>query len=482
MPLWYTGRSMQFLKLLRSNPRWLMLGGAALIVLLAALILPAVFKKDIVLIIDGESMQIRSGARTVASALNGAGFKPGPDDQVFPDGDSRIVEGDVIELRRARQVWLEIESQAEWIYTAEISPNGILNAAGVSMEEGDRLWADGVRLTDAMLDAGMRPSELRLKRAMNVLLQIDGEDLVIRSAASTIGEALWENGIRIVEGDEVDPSTDTPLANQMLVTVLRSRPLQIEVDGATLDVRVVADTVGEALSRAGVALVGLDYAVPALDTPIPESGFIQVIRVQEQVLVEQIAIPFLSYYQAAPEVEIDNEVVLQTGSYGLNASRVRVRLENGVETGRTIEGEWVVREPEPRIIGYGTKIVIRTLSTPDGPIEYWRAVEMFATSYSPCRLGPGSTICSYTARSGLPVQHGLVAFLPEWYAYMALEQVYVPGYGVGTVGDTGWGLRGRHWIDLAYGEDDWVSWASNVTVYFLTPVPSEIMWILYVRD
>jgi 3D (Asp-Asp-Asp) domain-containing protein len=207
-----------------------------------------------------------------------------------------------------------------------------------------------------------------------------------------------------------------------------------------------------------------------------------VIRVQEQVLVEQAALPFPSFYQSAPEIEIDNEVVLQTGSYGLNASRVRVRLENGVETGRTIEGEWVVREPEPRIIGYGTNIIIRTLNTPDGPIEYWRAVEMFATSYSPCRLGPGSTRCSYIARSGLPVQQGLVAFLPEWYDYMALTQVYVPGYGIGTVGDTGWGLRGRHWIDLAYGEDDWISWASNVTVYFLTPVPSEIMWILYVRD
>jgi uncharacterized protein YabE (DUF348 family) len=482
MPLWYTGRNMQFLRQLRSNPKWMMFGGAVLIVLLAAVILSIGFKKDIVIIVDGEAMQIRSGARTVASALNGAGFKPGPDDQVFPDEDNKIVEGDVIELRRARRVWLEIDNQAQWIHTAEISPVGILNAAGVTMEQGDRLWADGVQLKEAMLDAGLRPLELRLKRAMNVLLDIGGEDSVIRSAASTIGEALWENGIQIVEGDEVTPPVETPLANQMLVTVLRSRPLQIEVDGNTLDVRVVADTVGDALSRAGVALVGLDYAVPNLNAPIPESGLIQVIRVQEQVLVEQTAIPFSSFYQPASEIEIDNEVVLQTGAYGLNASRVRVRLENGAETGRTIEGEWVVREPEPRIIGYGTNIIIRTLNTPDGPIEYWRAVEMFATSYSPCRLGPGSTICSYTARSGLPVQQGLVAFLPEWYDYMALTQVYVPGYGIGTVGDTGWGLRGRHWIDLAYGEDDWVSWASNVTVYFLTPVPSEIMWILYVRD
>jgi uncharacterized protein YabE (DUF348 family) len=313
---------------------------------------------------------------------------------------------------------------------------------------------------------------------VTIVVDVDGDDFVIHSAASSIGEALWENDIQLVEGDEISPSIGTPLANQMLVSIFRSQPLQIEVDGGMLDVRVVAETVGDALSRAGIALVGLDYAMPDIDEPIPESGLIQVVRVQEQVLVEQEPIPFSSYYQPAPDLEIDNTELMSTGSYGLSASRVRVRLENGIETGRIVEGEWVVREAEPRIIGYGTRIIIRTMDTPDGPIEYWRAVEMFATSYSPCRLGPGSTICSYFGRSGLPVQRGLVAFLPEWYRYMALTQVYVPGYGVGTVGDTGWGIPGRHWIDLAYGEDDWVSWASYVTVYFLTPVPSEVMWIL----
>jgi hypothetical protein len=37
---------------------------------------------------------------------------------------------------------------------------------------------------------------------------------------------------------------------------------------------------------------------------------------------------------------------------------------------------------------------------------------------------------------------------------------------------------GRLWIDLAYSDDDWVAWHGYVTVYFLTPVPANILYVL----
>ncbi|MGD8814720.1 MAG: ubiquitin-like domain-containing protein, partial [Anaerolineales bacterium] len=194
---------MEFLRQFRSNPRLLLLGGAVLIVLLGTVVLTAAFKKDIVLIVDGEAMQVRSGARTAGSALRDAGFRPGSDDQVIPEPDRKINDGDVIELRRIRRVRLEIDQQAQWIDTAEISPIGILAAAGVSMEEGDRLWADGERLMSEALETELRPSHLRLKRAVTIVVDVDGDDFVIHSAASSIGEALWENDIQLVEGDEI---------------------------------------------------------------------------------------------------------------------------------------------------------------------------------------------------------------------------------------------------------------------------------------
>ncbi len=66
----------------------------------------------------------------------------------------------------------------------------------------------------------------------------------------------------------------------------------------------------------------------------------------------------------------------------------------------------------------------------------------------------------------------------QWYYYSGFDQVYVPGYGTATIGDTGGGIPGRYWIDLGYSEEDYVSWHQYVTVYFLTPVPDRIMWVL----
>ena len=43
---------------------------------------------------------------------------------------------------------------------------------------------------------------------------------------------------------------------------------------------------------------------------------------------------------------------------------------------------------------------------------------------------------------------------------------------------SGGGFPGKYWIDLAYTDDAYVPWSSYVTIYFLTPVPKTIPWIL----
>jgi 3D (Asp-Asp-Asp) domain-containing protein len=66
----------------------------------------------------------------------------------------------------------------------------------------------------------------------------------------------------------------------------------------------------------------------------------------------------------------------------------------------------------------------------------------------------------------------------RWYRYMVGSQVYIPGYGIATIADTGGGIPGRYWIDLGYEDHDYQSWHDWVTVYFLAPVPANPMWVL----
>ena len=255
-----------------------------------------------------------------------------------------------------------------------------------------------------------------------------------------------------------------------------AQAVRISADGRTHTIPVNAETVGQALAQAGIPLQDLDYSLPAEDQPIPPDRSIRVVRVREEVLLEQKPIPYKSTYQPDPQTELDQRSVVKPGELGIEVSRVQVRYEDGVEVSRAEEAQWVAKEPVDQVLGYGTQVVVRTLETPDGTIEYWRAVTAFATSYHPCGF---RNRCSYITRSGATLQKGILAVKSSWYSWMSGQQLYVPGYGKGVVADSGLGFPdGRNWIDLGYSDADYVPWARYVTVYFLTPVPANIPWIL----
>ncbi len=234
--------------------------------------------------------------------------------------------------------------------------------------------------------------------------------------------------------------------------------------------------VGEALAEVGIPLLGEDISFPAEKEALPAGGQIKVVRVSESVVLAQKPIPFESELIASADVPLDQNQILQPGETGLSVQRIRIRYEDGKEISRVTENETTVRPPKKRILGYGTKVEIKTTTVDGMKIEYWRAVQMYATAYSPCRSGTSN--CSYGTSSGIRLTKGIVALRYTWYLDMGGQQLYIPGYGRATVGDVCGGCVGKPWIDLGYDEDNYQQWSSWVTVYFLTPVPTNILYTL----
>jgi uncharacterized protein YabE (DUF348 family) len=441
------------------------------------MLLASAMQRRVTIIVDGSARTVRTTARTVRAALRDAGLSIAAADVVAPHGDMPLSGLASLEVRRARPVQIEIDGAARMHVTAAAQAENILGEAGVRLFPGDRVWIDGLPLGSG--EAPSRPSRLRVERGHSVQVIRGAARQPVASAGATLGEALWDAGYRLRAADGVFPSASAPLEGATGIRYEPARPITVDVDTSFVRSWAAGETVGEALANAGVSLVGLDYAMPSAESPLPENGAVRVVRVTEDVELAQTLQPFQTRWDAAPEIEIDRQQLVDPGEAGVVAVRTRVRREDGEETGRTVEPEWVAVEARDRIMGYGTKIVIRTLDTPNGPIEYWRAVPMYATSYSPCRLGVPN-YCSTTMANGEPLQHGNAAFIVPWYRVMRGQYVYVPGYGTAKISDTGGGIPGRRWIDLGYTDEGYVSWHDWVTVYFRTPVPPEglIMWVL----
>lgn len=358
------------------------------------------------------------------------------------------------------------------LHSEEHVLSAILTQAGIILAPNDRMFLNGISVSQE-IPIDDYPITLQLRRAVPITIVSPHGERTLQTAAFTVGEALLEAGIQIRANDKVDPPPDTPITNSP-VTIYHypASELTITADGGTTRITSSARTVGEALAEAGIPLVGLDYSLPSENEALPSDGQIKVVRVRESIQLVQESIPFENELIASAEVPLDQTQILSPGENGLSVIRVRVRYEDGAEVSRVTEEETVVRLPKNRTLAYGTKVEIKTAVVNGVTIEYWRAVQMYATSYSPCRLGTGT--CGSTTASGKQLQKGMVALRTDLYFSLKGQPLYIPGYGFATVEDACGGCTGQPWIDLGFSDDDYETWNSVVTVYFLTPVPQTI--------
>ncbi len=448
------------------------------------LVLYLVTLKPVFIQTGGTLTRVLTHASSVALVLRDAGLRPETVGSVSPGWNSPIRWGMTIVVPSGRVIPIVVGGEtrhADFPEGGNIPLQNLLDQAGIVLGSEDWVFADGVPVSpDQILNSP--PLKIEIRKAIAFQVTVDGKTNDFSAPGPTVGEALWQAGIVLYDADEVTPTVLTLLGSiqqsPIGIEIVRARSITVHVDGKDLAVRTAGKTVGEALARAGLSLDGLDYAVPAEDEALPADGRIRVIRVREEILREQSSIPFDHATQPMPDLELDRTQVVQPGALGILESIVRVRYEDGIEISRTPEGKQVVLPPQKRVVGYGTKIVLRTASTPDGPIEYYRAITVYATSYSPCNLDATPPRCGYITHSGKKVQKGMIAMVNSWYYLFQGQGVYVDGYGPATVEDSGVGPNAPYWIDLAYLDADYIGWHRYTTLYFLTPVPANVVWIL----
>ncbi len=359
---------------------------------------------------------------------------------------------------------------------AEATPANLFAQAGVTLQPANQVLINGIPSSaDQPVNGG---DVVQLRQSITVTVDSGGVQQSLTTTAATVAGALGAAGIPLYASDFIDPAPATALTDGMTITHRPARGITVNVDGREVSIRSSASTVGKALSEGGLALTGLDYSIPAENEPVPVDGQIRIVRVSEALILLQKSLPFTSEFQATADLEIDQQDLLQAGEQGLAISRVRLRYEDGQEVSRQAEAEVIVRPARNRIVGYGTKIVIRTVTVDGVQLEYWRVKQMYATSYSPCRSAADR--CFNFTASGKPVVRGVVAMRRPFYRSMRGQPLYIPGYGYATIEDIGAGIPdGRLWIDLGYSDADYTATYDGwVTVYFLTPVPNAIVWVL----
>ena len=182
---------------------------------------------------------------------------------------------------------------------------------------------------------------------------------------------------------------------------------------------------------------------------------IRIVRVREEVEVEDEIAPFETEWVGDPNLPIDT-LLEHEGAEGITRRRFRVLYRDGEMVDRSLEDVWVAQEPSNKRIVYGQKD-----STADFCHRRWTGDYLLAQDQNagqPVTVRPLAGVSPSVpwygfTRTGDRMRKGVVAVDPRIIPLRT--QVYVPGYGLGDALDTGGNIQFRR-IDLGYDDHNLV--------------------------
>jgi uncharacterized protein YabE (DUF348 family) len=269
------------------------------------------------LYVDGQKQIFATDATTVGDILRRANVKLGSDDLVEPAAGTTVPTGQFnINVYRAQPVLVVDGVRTYRINSAYQSPRLLAIAAGLTVYPEDQYRTE--LITDVVQN-----------------------------------EAVGEK-----------------------VTIDRAKPLTVKVDGKVRIIRTQADTVGDALKDASIALGLKDTTSQPLTDPVLPGLNVEVTRVSEAVATITQALPRSTKTVTDPTLLKGQTKVQTEGSDGQKTLTYRIHYQDGIETGRELLQVVSQTDPVTRVVVVGTKVVFA------GNVEYWRPqVEAAATQW-----------------------------------------------------------------------------------------------------
>ena len=244
--------------------------------------------------------------------------------------------------------------------------------------------------------------------------------------AAVRAESAARGGLALTGRAAASPEAtvrQTPMGS--MLSLAKGLPVTVVDAGKPLALRTPrGSSVTDALDLAGVSIGPLDAVVARPDGSVLSGDVIQVVRVAERDITVREAIPFAVKTVDDAALALGRTSVVTAGAAGLAENTYRVRLADGVETGRSLVASTVLTAAVPEVRRVGTFVpapaaggdipsIIRAAAATWGA----DATQMLRVSYCESRYNPNAV----NASSGAS---GLFQFLPSTWAYQSPRAGY----------------------------------------------------------
>ena len=267
-------------------------------------------------------------------------------------------------------------------------------------------------LVGAMLLALTFAGGVAVNAHKTVTLNVDGTPMTVATMKSRVVDVVEENGFGVGERDDLYPAADQPVHQSDTISLRRSRPLEISLDGqgsrqvwttaSTVDealvqlsmtdkapaaasrgsrvplagmslpvvsaktvqiddggvvktVRLAAPNVAGLLEAAGVPLGQSDKVVPVASSPVVDGMQIQVTRIRIDKVTERVPLQPASKRIEDVTLNMSRQIVEDPGTPGTQDVTFAIARVNGVETGRLPVANVVLTPARDAVLRVGAK-------------------------------------------------------------------------------------------------------------------------------
>lgn len=286
-----------------------------------------------------------------------------------------------------------------------------------------------------------------------IVIEDGDKEIKVTTVSARVENVLNKGMVTLNKHDQVLPTLGEKVDENMKIVIKRAYPITLEVGGKAEEVMTANVQVKDVLEEYNVVLGDLDRVEPGLEEDIEKYQIINVVRINEEVVKENVTIPYDSIIKYRDDLEKGKVNLLKKGKAGEKEIQYKVVYEDGKEVERELIEENVVYDAENEVVEQGT---VQYVATSRGNLRTKKIIRMTSTAYDAgfesTGKKPGDKHYGIT-RSGTTVRPGVVAVDPK--VIPLGSKLYIESldgskdYGFASAEDTGGAIKGNK-IDLYF--------------------------------
>ncbi|MBE1556193.1 G5 and 3D domain-containing protein [Sporosarcina limicola] len=202
---------------------------------------------------------------------------------------------------------------------------------------------------------------IRWEQSKQVAINVDKETTSVWTTDSKVEHVLAEAGITITEHDEVSPALHEQLGEGDGITVQKAFEVTLDDGGKEKKVWSTSTTVAGLLKRENIQLNEDDRLEGHTEELVMPNSVLKVVRVEKVTDVVEKPANFEVETRDDPKLLKGREKVVQQGKKGTISRKFEVVKENGKEVSRELVEEKTITKAENKIVAVGSKVVIASV-------------------------------------------------------------------------------------------------------------------------